>query len=221
MNHCIAILALAAALAGGPNAAAASGEDMSRVNGSIEVEPGKTVGDVSTVNGSIRVREGATVADAETVNGSITLHKDAQARSLETVNGTIHVNGGARVAGEVTAVNGALRVESGAELGGSLVNVNGRIQLARARVRGRIETVAGDIEIGAGSVVEGGLLVRKPTGWSWNPSKSQPPRIVIGPNAVVSGTLEFQREVQLFVSKSAKIGVIKGATATLFEGDSP
>ena len=32
---------------------------------------------------------------------------------------------------------------------------------------GDIETVAGDIEIGADSRIDGGLLVEKPSGWSW------------------------------------------------------
>ena len=45
--------------------------------------------------------------------------------------------------------------------------------------------------------------------------------MVIGPNAVVDGTLKFEREVKLFVSESAKIGPVEGATPQMFAGESP
>jgi len=44
---------------------------------------------------------------------------------------------------------------------------------------------------------------------------------VIGPHAIVDGTLEFRREVDLYVSDSARVGTIKGATANKFTGDHP
>jgi len=45
------------------------------------------------------------------------------------------------------------------------------------------------------------------------PSKSRTPRIVIGPNAVVDGELRFERQVELFVHPTAKIGTVTGASA--------
>jgi len=98
-------------------------------------------------------------------------------------------------------------------------NVNGAIRLEGAHVGGGIETVSGDIEVGAGSRVEGGIRVEKPNGW-FNPS-SKPPRIVIGPDAVVEGTLDFRREVELHVSDRATVGTIEGATAKRFSGPTP
>src|SRR4029453_17397291 len=95
----------------------------------------------------------------------------------------------ARVAREVEAVNGSIRLSHGAEVGGRASNVNGRITLDAAHIGGGIETVSGDVEIGANSRVEGGLLVEKPHGFSWG--KNQDPRVVIGPHAVVDGTLDF------------------------------
>jgi hypothetical protein len=44
---------------------------------------------------------------------------------------------------------------------------------------------------------------------------------VIGPHAVVQGTLEFRREVVLEVSDSAQIGTVKGATPVKFSGERP
>ena len=45
--------------------------------------------------------------------------------------------------------------------------------------------------------------------------------VVIGPHAVVQGTLEFRREVELKVSDSAQIGPVKGATVEKFSGATP
>ena len=51
--------------------------------------------------------------------------------------------------------------------------------------------------------------------------QQRPPHVVIGPHAVVQGTLEFRREVVLEVSDSAQIGPVKGATPITFHGDTP
>jgi hypothetical protein len=90
--------------------------------------------------------------------------------------------------------------------------------LDAAHVAGGIGTVSGDITVGANSRVEGGILVDKSHSWF---SNSHTPVIVIGPHAVVQGTLEFKREVVLKVSDSAQIGPVKGATAVKFSGATP
>ena len=139
--------------------------------------------------------------------------------SIETVNGSVTLGDEAKVARTVEAVNGSIRLGKGADVAGHVSNVNGRIALDAAHVGGGIETVSGDIEIGADSRVEGGLLVDKPSGWSWG--KSRNPRVVIGPRAVVTGTLEFRRDVDLYVSDSAKIDKVVGATPQKFPGEQP
>jgi hypothetical protein len=60
--------------------------------------------------------------------------------------------------------------------------------------------------------------VRETHGHSWN---SRDPYIVIGPHAVVRGTLDFRREVVLEVSDSAQIGEVRGATPKHFSGATP
>jgi hypothetical protein len=45
--------------------------------------------------------------------------------------------------------------------------------------------------------------------------------VVIGPDAVVSGTLEFQRDVELYVSDKAKVGDVVGATPKMFSSERP
>jgi DUF4097 and DUF4098 domain-containing protein YvlB len=208
--------ALSLVLAFGANA---RGIDVDKVNGSIHIESDQQAGDLSTVNGSIRVDTGGSAMKVSTVNGGIELGDRVAVDSVETVNGGIDLGEGARVARTVEAVNGHIALAPGAEIAGRASNVNGRISLDAAHVGGGIETVSGDVEIGANARVEGGILVEKPHGFSWGKSKN--PRIVIGPHAVVDGTLEFRREVDLYVSDTAKVGTITGATANKFSGDHP
>ncbi len=201
------------------SAAFARGVDVDKVNGSIHIENGQQAGELSTVNGSIRVDSGGSAEKVSTVNGGIELGDNVTVESVGTVNGGIELGQGARVARTIEAVNGHIQLAHGADVAGKASNVNGRIQLDAAHVGGGIETVSGDVEIGANSHVEGGLLVEKPHGFSWGKSKN--PRVVIGPHAVVDGTLEFRRDVDLYVSDTAKVGTITGATASKFTGDHP
>ena len=200
-------------------AAHARGIDVDKVNGSIHIQGDQQAGDLSTVNGGIRVDSGGSAQKVSTVNGGIELGDRVTADSVETVNGGIEIGQGGKIARTIEAVNGHIELGKGADVSGKASNVNGRITLDSAHVGGGIETVSGDIEVGADSRVDGGILVEKPHGWSWGREKN--PRIVIGPRAIVNGSLEFRREVDLYVSDTAHIGTITGATANKFSGDHP
>ncbi len=209
------VLVLILALAG---AACDVESDNERVNGSVNVEPGQPLQDATTVNGAIRVAEGAAVKDAETVNGGITIGDNASANSVQAVNGSITIGANARIAADVSCVNGSIVLHKGADVAGKLANVNGRFELNGAHVAGGIRTVMGDIEVGADSRVEGGITVQKSNGFSISFTKHVP-RIVIGPGASVEGPMKFEREVKLYVSDSATIGEVSGATPIKFSGD--
>lgn len=204
-------------------AAQGHGQDIDKVNGSITAEAGQAYGDLSTVNGSIRLETGAHIQEADTVNGSIRAKDDLQAQSLSTVNGSIHIGERARIDGSIQTVNGGIFVDRGSKVSRGIETVNGAIGLVATDLGGGIETVNGDITVGVGSHVKGGIHVGKPNkGWSgfWR-SKPKIPRIVVGPNAVVDGSLMFEREVKLYVHSSARIGSLRGATAVRFEGATP
>ena len=115
--------------------------DMSRINGSIDVESGQQAGDISTVNGSITIGSSAQVGEVETVNGSVHFEESAKARSAETVNGAIVLGRQVTVDGPVSTVNGAVRLANGARVGGALENVNGALSIDGGQVGGGIETV--------------------------------------------------------------------------------
>ena len=212
-------LMLAALALGLPLFASAQQGDVSKINGSVQVAAGSQASNVSTVNGAVHVANGASVQKASTVNGAIELGDHVQAAELGTVNGAITVGNSSKVSGAVSAVNGSIHLDQGAEVDGKLGNVNGAITLDAAHVAGGIETVDGDITVGANSRVEGGILVDKPGGWFHFNRRT--PVVVIGPHAIVQGTLEFKREVQLKVSDSAQIGPVKGATVVKFSGPNP
>ncbi|KOR43946.1 hypothetical protein ADT25_11570 [Xanthomonas oryzae] len=174
-------------------------EDVSKVNGRISADAGKTYGSLETVNGSIEIGAGAQTKHVETVNGGIRIGDNARTGGVETVNGAITL-------GQKVTVSGGLET------------VNGSIGLVGTELGKGIETVNGDITVGMGSHVRGGIEVSKPTfGFSFQPSRT--PRVVIGPDAVVDGPLHFEREVTLYVHRSAKIGAVSGATARSFDSD--
>ncbi|MBM0103492.1 hypothetical protein JM946_02000 [Steroidobacter sp. S1-65] len=207
----------------------ADGENISKVNGSIHVASGRQVGSVETVNGSIRLESSVTAGDIETVSGSIdigsdssvgdidgvngdvTLERGVKAESVELVNGELRIDEQAQVRGDVTSVNGDIVLARQAQVGGHVENVNGAIELDAARVGNGIKTTNGDIEIGAGSRVDGGIHVEKPD-FSMFSSKKHKPKVTIGPDAVVNGTLRFDRPVELRISERATVGKIVGAT---------
>ena len=218
----IALLTLALATAA-PLALAATDNSIDKVNGSIDAEAGQAYGSLETVNGSIRIGDGARTGTAETVNGSIKAGNDIHSRGLTTVNGSIHLGTHAQVGGDIETVNGGIFVDRGGRVAKDITTVNGAIGLVGTDLAGGIDTVNGDITVGVGSHVHGGIKVEKQN-TNWLPihiGKRTPPRIIIGPDAVVDGSLVFEREVKLYVHDTARIGRVTGATAVRFSGAQP
>jgi DUF4097 and DUF4098 domain-containing protein YvlB len=191
------------------------------INGPVRIAAGQKTGDVATVNGEITVGDGATIGEAMAVNGGVKLGSNVTAQSVKTVNGEVELGADTKVSGTVKTVNGEVSLEKGADVSGKLSNINGKIQLASAHVGGGIITINGDIDVGSGSRVEGGIRVETPTMSIGDSDHHDIPRVVIGPNAIVQGPLKFEHEVKLYVSESATIGPVEGATAEKFSGDRP
>ena len=197
------------------------GRDIDKVNGSITASAGQAYGDLSTVNGGIDLERGARAQDVETVNGGIEAADEVSARSVSTVNGAIRFGRQARIDGDVETVNGGIFIDRGGNVRDDVTTVNGAIGLVDTDLGGGIETVNGDVTVGVGSHVKGGIHVEKPNGAGIQWGKQHIPRIVIGPNAVVDGPLVFEREVVLYVHDSARIGSVRGATATRYSAATP
>jgi len=208
-------------IAAGVEAAGASS-----VNGSVSVGSDAVVtGGVNTVNGTVKVDSGASIQDASTVNGGLKIGANVKADNLSTVNGAIRVGESATIRGEIEAVNGQISIAKGTTVAKDVGNVNGHIELSGAQVGGDVSTVNGDIEIIGLSVVKGDVIVEKPGGWNWSNSMNRKPRVVIGPGATVEGMIALQREVDLFISETAKVGGVSGIMsmndAVRFSGENP
>jgi hypothetical protein len=206
--------------AGGESSGATS------VNGSITIgEDAVVTGGVRTVNGSIRVGSGASIENASTVNGGVKIAANVQSENLSTVNGAVKVGESATVDGEIEAVNGSVSVKKGSKIARSISNVNGQIELSGVEVGGDVSTVTGDVDIVDGTVVKGDLIVEKPNNWGSGNSKNRKPRIVIGPGSTIEGVIELEREVELYVSATAKVGGVSGVMsmddAIRFSGKNP
>ena len=216
MSRTLLALALTLALSSAQAFAkdpAASGQDISHVNGGISADAGQHYGDLDTVNGGISLGRGASAGEVQTVNGGITMDDEVRVDSAETVNGGLRAGDRVTVTHDAETVNGSIRFGFNSRVGGDVSTVNGGITVQQTEVGGQVHTVSGDITIGARSVVRGGILVEKPHGIGFNWGKKRTPRVVIGPNAVVEGQLRFERPVELFVHPSARIGKVSGATA--------
>ena len=194
--------------------------DIDKVNGSIRVPDNATAGKLSTVNGSIHVGAGAHVKTTETVNGGTDIDRDSAVTSIETVNGGVTVGEKVKVEKTVETVNGGITLQAGADVAGKVSNVNGGMHITGAHVGGGLETASGDIDIGANSRSEGGILVNEDHSW-FRAGTSRMPRVSIVPHATVQGNLSFKREGELYVSDSATIGPVQGATPTKFSGEHP
>jgi len=196
------------------------------VNGSISVgEGGVVTGTLQTVNGKIRVGDDSTIEDAQTVNGSLSISDGVKSDDLSTVNGSVSVGENATVNGEIEAVNGSITVEKGSKVTDDVGNVNGAIDLQGSEVGGNISTVNGDIDLSDAAVVMGDLIVEKPNSWGFGNKNSRKPKIIIGPGSEVRGTIELEREVELYISETAKVGDVGGVMsmndAVRFSGERP
>jgi len=197
----------------------------SSVNGSITVGSNAAIdGGLDTVNGRIRVGDDSRVGKVHTVNGSIRLGDRVTSRDVDSVNGGIHLGSGVQVDGEINIVNGEIKTESGTTIADDVENVNGEISLTGSEVGGNVTTVNGDVSLLDGTTVDGDLVVEEPGGWNWNRNR-RVPRIVIGANSRVAGTIRLERKVELFISDSAEVGGVSGEMsmddAVRFSGDRP
>ena len=197
----------------------------SSVNGSITVGKGAVVnGSLETVNGSIRVAEDVTLKDAETVNGTIRIGSGSSAEDVSSVNGAIRLGENVSIGGKIEVVNGKISLDTGTKVADGVSNVNGEITLSGAEVGGNLSTVNGDVSLNDGSTLRGDLVVEKPGGWNWNENKRKP-KVIIGPNSRVLGTIVLERKVELFISDSAEVGGVTGemslSDAVRFSGSRP
>lgn len=210
-------------------------QNLSKVSDDVHTEAGQQYGSLATVSGDIHVAgkvqakgvhsvsgdisidTGATVADVATTSGDLKVADNAKTGALKSVSGNLTLGRDVVVGGDVTSVSGNIFANRGSKIGGDITSVSGSVGLVQTQVEGSIHFVSSDITVGVGSHVWSVVQQKK----AKYGRLDRPPRIVIGPNAVVDGALEFQLPVQLYVHSTAKTGPISGATPIAFSTPTP
>lgn len=191
----------------------------STINGEITVGAGATVdGGLRTINGAIRLGAGAQTGDLTIVNGGISLADGAHAGKLEGVNSSVTLDKHVVIGSDVAVVNGNLGAAAGTQIRGSATIVNGDMALCGTVVSGQLTFVNGTVWLADSSTVQGDITAKLPKSSNGN---NPPPVVVVGPHAIVGGSIIFERPGQLYVSDSAVIHSVQGTTATRFSGAAP
>ena len=191
----------------------------STINGVITVDAGAVVnGGLRTINGAIRLGVGAQTGDLTIINGGITLADGAHAGKLEGVNTSVTLGKNVVINSDIAIVNGELRAASGTRIEGSATTVNGDMALCGTVVSGHLSFVNGTVWLADSSTAQGDITAKQPQG---NNGSNPPPVVVIGPHAIVGGSIIFERPGQLYVSDSAVIHAIQGANPVKFSGAAP
>jgi len=210
-------------------------QSVSKISGDVQTQAGQQYGSLATVSGDIHVAgkvqaksvhsvsgditvdTDATVGDVATTSGELRIAESGKTGGLKSVSGSLALGRNVVVDGDVTSVSGNIFTDRGSRIAGDVTSVSGTIALVQTEVGGGIHFVSNDVTVGIGSHVKGGISLRKPQ----FSSQDRPPRVVIGPNAVVDGPLDFELPVQLYVHSSAKTGKITGATPIAFSTPTP
>lgn len=192
-------------------------EDIGKVAGDVRTEVGRSYGSLSTVAGDIHVAANVQADSVDTVSGDLSADAGAKIDEANAVSGNIRLARNVVVDSDLNTVSGDIFADTGSRIGGDISSVTGNIGLVRTEVGGDVTFVAGDVTIGFGSHIKGRVHLKKPT----NGSFKRTPRVVIGPDAVVDGTLDFERPVTLYVHSSARTGAVSGAKAIAFDTPSP
>lgn len=190
---------------------------LSSVSGDVHVAGNVQAKGVRTVSGDITIDSGATVGSVANTSGNIQVGNNAKLAGVKSVSGNIRLGTDAQVGGDVAAVSGNIFADRGTHITGDIASVSGSIGLVQTQLDGGITFATSDLTVGVGSHVKGRIYLKKPT----FSHLDHPPRIVIGPNAVVDGDLDFELPVQLYVHSSAKTGKITGATPIPFSSATP
>ena len=178
-------------------------------------------GNLHTLHASIHIGERSRVGDVKTIDGAVVLEKGSRANSVRSLDGGVRLEEDAKIVHGVSTAGGSIILDDHADVAGRVTTADGEIHLENAHVGGGIVTRRGDINVGSGSHVEKGIRVKRSFCLCINAGVFSNPRVVIGPGAVVQGPLIFERKVTLYVSDTATIGDVVGATSVRFSGASP
>lgn len=177
------------------------------INKSIYIQDGdRRSSGVNSVNGSVIIGDDCEVkGQCRSVNGAIRVGEGSKTRGLQAVNGSITVGARCRISGSLSSVNGPVRVGRDVEVRRNVTSVNGDISLTGVSVGGDAHTHNGDIELSAGTEVEGDIVIKRSKGSHRNTRRLV---IRITDNAIVHGDVinrDRDLEVRVILSSGGRI----------------
>jgi DUF4097 and DUF4098 domain-containing protein YvlB len=122
------------------------------------------------------------------------------------------------VQGSVSTVNGRVQLQQ-TSVAKDVETVNGGLSFNAARIGGNVELVNGRVDVLAGTIVAGDLIVHKAKGnWGWG-SKPKPPVVVIGDGSEIAGRILVENEkTKLYIHEGARVGAVEGVQAVRYSG---
>jgi len=167
-----------------------------------------------TVAGDVRVGRNATIHGARTVAGRIDVGDGATTHSLNATAGEIRIGESVKVDGDVSALAGHIWIGAGTHVTGGVTQTAGSIELNDCRIDGQVRITKGDLRTRGATSLPAGLLVRHTR---VRDDENERPRIDIGAGAEVAFIeVEPDTEIDLRISRDARVGKITGATATAY-----
>lgn len=166
----------------------------------------------ASIAGDVDVGRQANVGKVDTIAGDIEIGENSRVQSLDSIAGKIRLAAGVTVDGSVETIAGEIEIDRGCTITGSVESVAGDISITDSLVKGGIVIRRGDLEM-VRTRVAGVIKVK------WAKDKDEPtPRISIGPDSEVGEIVVDERiTVRLRIHRSAKVGVVKGATAEYYD----
>ncbi len=167
-----------------------------------------------TIAGSVHVGRDAAIESARTVAGTIEVGDGATTRSLKTTAGEIQVGESVKIDGDVSTLAGHIRIGAGSHVTGGITLAAGNIELTGCRIDGPVRITRTDLRTRGATVLRAGLVIRHAR---IRDDDHEVPRIDIGPGADVAFIeIEPDTEVELRISRDARVGKVTGATADTY-----
>ena len=120
----------------------------------------------------------------------------------------------ASVAGDVSTIAGNIHIAAGARISGKVSTIAGKIELNGCRIDGPVHLTKGALHTRDAVTISGGIVLKRDRSFG---DDDETPAIDIGPGAdIASIEIKPKAEVDLRISRDARVGKITGATATYY-----
>jgi predicted acyltransferase (DUF342 family) len=173
----------------------------------------KTQRSYHSIAGAVHIGSNAAIDRVRTVAGKIAIDDGATTHSLSSVAGDIRLGERVRVDGDVSTVAGNIHIGAGTRVSGKVTSIAGTIDLNGCRVDGLVRVTKGSLDTSGPTALPGGILVRH----VHSTYDENTPTIDIGSGAdVASIEIEPDMEVDLRISRNARVGKVTGAKPTYY-----